>query len=132
MALTWPVENVLEAPPTGDHDWLDRALDCPRFEIWKLTDGPVPGTPRFVVGVGLWGIGTATQDTVFHALISRYLPQDRRATAYGLFDAVRGTAWLAGSVVLGLLYSVSLPGLVAASLVLQLAALPVLLLRERH
>ena len=60
------------------------------------------------------------------------LLRDRRATAYGLFDAVRGTAWLAGSVLLGLLYGVSLPGLVAASLVLQLAALPVLLLRERH
>ncbi len=90
------------------------------------------GPAAAVVGAGLWGIGTATQDTVFHALLSRYLPQDRRATAYGLFDAVRGTAWLVGSVVLGLLYGVSLPGLVAASLVLQLAALPVLLLRERH
>ena len=85
------------------------------------------GITAAVIGAALWGVGTATQDTVFHALLARHVPQDRRATAYGLFDAMRGTAWLAGSVVLGLLYSVSLPALVGLSLVLQLAAVPVLL-----
>jgi MFS family permease len=84
--------------------------------------------PFAAVGAGLWGIGTAIQDTVFHALLSRHVPGDRRATAYGLFDALRGTAWLVGSVVLGLVYSVSLPALVGISLVLQLASIPVLIL----
>jgi hypothetical protein len=66
------------------------------------------------------------QDTVFHALLSQHVPADRRATACGLFDALRGTAWLAGSAVLGLLYSFSLPALVGTSLLLQLLAIPVL------
>lgn len=80
-----------------------------------------------VLGAALWGIGMAVQDTVFHALLSKHVPSDQRATAYGLFDAVRGTAWLAGSAVLGLLYSISLPALVGTSLLLQLVAIPVLL-----
>ncbi len=85
------------------------------------------GAGSAVIGAALWGIGTATQDTLFHALLARHVPQDRRATAYGLFDAIRGTAWLAGSIVLGLLYSVSVPVLVGLSLLLQLAAVPVLI-----
>jgi MFS family permease len=85
------------------------------------------GTSAAVVGAGFWGIGTAVQDTLFYALLSGYVPTDRRATAYGLFDALRGTAWLAGSILLGLLYGVSLPALVGISLVLQLASVPVLL-----
>jgi MFS family permease len=84
------------------------------------------GATAAVIGAALWGVGTATQDTVFHALLVRHVPQDRRATAYGLFDALRGTAWLLGSVVLGLLYTVSLPALVGVSLALQFSAIPVL------
>ena len=83
------------------------------------------GPSAAVLGAALWGIGTATQDTLFQALLSRQIPQGRRATAYGQFDALRGTAWLAGSVVLGLLYGLSLPALVGVSLTLQLAAIPV-------
>lgn len=79
-----------------------------------------------VAGAMLWGMGTAIQDTVLQALLSHHMPQDRRATAFGLFDAVRGTAWLAGSIVLGLLYAVSIPALVAVALLLQLLAVPVM------
>ena len=84
------------------------------------------GIPAAVIGAALWGVGTATQDTVFHALLAGHVPQDRRATAYGLFDALRGTAWLLGSVALGVLYTVGPVALVAMSLMLQLAAIPVL------
>ena len=56
MALTWPVSSVLEAPPTGDQAWLDRALDWPRFDSWKLTVGPLPCTPRPLVGSGFWKV----------------------------------------------------------------------------
>ena len=84
------------------------------------------GIPAAVIGAALWGVGTATQDTIFHALLAGHVPQDRRATAYGLFDALRGTAWLLGSVALGVLYTVGPVALVAMSLMLQLAAIPVL------
>ena len=51
----------------------------------------------------------------------------RRATAYGLFDTGFGICWFLGSVILGILYDHSVVGLVVFSVVLQLAAVPVLL-----
>ncbi|MCB5944516.1 MFS transporter [Acidocella sp. KAb 2-4] len=84
------------------------------------------GAGLAVGGVLLWGMGMATQDTIFQAILSSFVAPAQRATAYGLFDAIRGTAWLAGSVVLGMLYAISLPLLVALSVAVQVAALPVL------
>ncbi len=49
------------------------------------------------------------------------LPQERRRTAYGLFMAVFGPAWLVGSAVQGKLYDVTIPGLVASALIAQTA-----------
>ncbi|MDE2333154.1 MAG: MFS transporter [Rhodospirillales bacterium] len=85
------------------------------------------GVRAAIAGTALWGIGMATQDTVFHALLSPLVPRERRATAFGLFDALRGTAWLGGSFVLGLLYTVNLPALAVAAAVTQLVAIPVFL-----
>lgn len=84
-------------------------------------------TGAAAAGVLFWGVGMATQDTLFQAILGGLIAPAQRATAYGLFDAIRGTAWLAGSVLLGVLYGVSIPVLVAVSLLLQLAAVPVLL-----
>jgi hypothetical protein len=90
------------------------------------------GIPAAVIGAALWGVGTATQDIVFHALLARHVPQDRRATAYGLFDALRGSAWLLGSIALGVLYTVGPAALVGSSLMLQLAAILVLTSMSRR
>ncbi len=80
-----------------------------------------------MAGVVLWGVGMATQDTLFQAMLGEFITPTRRATAYGLFDAIRGTAWLLGSITLGLLYGAGLLWLVAASVLLQAAAIPVFL-----
>ena len=85
------------------------------------------GASWAVAGVVLWGIGMATQDTLFQAMLGDFITPARRATAYGLFDAIRGTAWLLGSIALGLLYGAGLIWLVAASVLLQAAAVPVFL-----
>ena len=85
------------------------------------------GAAWAVTGVVLWGVGMATQDTLFQAMLGEFITPARRATAYGLFDAMRGTAWLLGSIALGLLYGAGLIWLVAASVLLQAAAIPVFL-----
>lgn len=85
------------------------------------------GAAWAVAGVVLWGVGMATQDTLFQAMLGDLITPARRATAYGLFDAIRGTAWLLGSVALGLLYGAGLIWLVAASVILQAVAIPVFL-----
>jgi MFS family permease len=79
-----------------------------------------------VIGMACWGIGTGAQESVMRATISQLAPQDRRATAFGIFNAVYGVAWFAGSVLLGVLYDRSIVAVATASMALQAAALPVL------
>ena len=84
------------------------------------------GFASAVLGMACWGIGTGAQDSIMRATISQLAPQDRRATAFGIFNAVYGVAWFAGSVLLGVLYDLSIVGVAIASTALQAAALPVL------
>jgi MFS family permease len=85
------------------------------------------GPTAAVVGMALWGVGMGAQESVMRADIAQIAPAERRGTAYGVFNALYGAAWFAGSVLLGALYDWSVPTLVAASMLLQAAALPVLL-----
>jgi len=82
--------------------------------------------PLLTLGVVLWGIGMGAQESVVRAAIAAMIPADRRGTAYGAFNAVYGVAWFAGSALMGVLYDVSLAGLVAFSVVSQLIAVPIL------
>ena len=81
--------------------------------------------PLAVIGMACWGLGTGAQDSVMRATISRLAPQRRRATAFGIMNAVYGVAWFAGSVLLGVLYDLSLVAVVLTSALLQAAALPI-------
>ena len=77
------------------------------------------------LGISIWGIGTTVQDSLLVALIAKVTSEDRRSTAYGVFDTIYGVAWLAGSVALGVLYDNYIWGLVALSVGAQIAAIPV-------
>jgi predicted MFS family arabinose efflux permease len=57
---------------------------------------------------------------------------DRRAYAFGVFNAVYGVSWFLGSTLLGVLYDRSLVALVVFSVVIQLAAIPVLVATGRQ
>jgi len=85
-----------------------------------------------LAGTVLWGIGMGAQDSVLKAAVGALLPSERRAVGFGLFDMVRGTAWLLGSLLLGFLYDRNLPLMVAVSLILQLLAVPILYLLKRR
>ena len=50
------------------------------------------------------------------------------ASAYGLFTAAYGTAWVLGSVAIGLLFGTSLGAVTAFAVAAQLAAVPFLAL----
>ena len=79
-------------------------------------------------GVALWGLGTGVHESIVSAAVATMVPQSRRASAYGIFTAAYGTFWMLGSALLGWLYDVSLPWLVAAAVVLELAAIPLIAL----
>ncbi len=84
-----------------------------------------------LAGMFLWGIGYATQDTLIKALIASVLPEGRRNTAFGVFYLGYGGGWLAGSIVMGLLYEHSRTGLITFAVAAQLASVPLFLLGSR-
>lgn len=85
------------------------------------------GFDAAAVGIGFWGIGMGAQESVMRAVVARLAPMDRRATVFGIFNAVFGVAWFLGSVLLGVLYDHSVIAVAATSLLLQAASLPVFL-----
>ena len=81
-----------------------------------------------LVGVSLWGLGMGVQESLIPAAVAPMVSPDRRAFAYGLFTGIYGTAWVAGSIVIGVLVSVSLSGLVAFCMASELAAIPLIVI----
>jgi len=84
-----------------------------------------------LIGMVLWGIGLGAQDSLLKAVLADVVPPKRRSTAFGLFDTGFGIARFVGSVVMGWLYDKSVPSLILLSVLLQLAALPVLFFAGR-
>ncbi|HEU0196400.1 MAG TPA: MFS transporter [Nevskiaceae bacterium] len=81
-----------------------------------------------VAGMVVWGLGLGVHEATMSAAVAHLVPVSRRARAYGLFTAIFGLAWFAGSASLGALYDVSLNAVVIASMAAQvLAALPIAL-----
>ena len=76
-----------------------------------------------ILGVTLWGIGMGAQESIVRAAISGMISTERRGTAYGLFNAVFGISWFAGSALMGFLYDYSLRTLILYSVVVQLISL---------
>jgi len=85
-----------------------------------------------LVAMPLWGIGYATQDTLFKVLIARVLPEGKRNTAFGVFYIGYGVGWLIGSIVTGLLYDYSRVALIAFVVIAQCASLPLFFVGARQ
>jgi MFS family permease len=81
--------------------------------------------PVVLVGLVLWGIGLAAQESLMKAALADLIPKDRRAYGFGAFSLAFGIFWFAGSAVMGLLYDRDITLVVAFSLVISLLALPV-------
>ncbi|KAB8334398.1 MFS transporter [Scytonema tolypothrichoides VB-61278] len=85
-----------------------------------------------LLGMILWGIGMGAQESILKAAVAGIVPIDKRASAYGIFSAGYGLSWFLGSALMGILYDQSVSLLVGFSVVIQLAAIPILLLVGRH
>jgi MFS family permease len=84
-----------------------------------------------LIGMLLWGIGYAVQDTLFKAVVADRLPEGRRNFAFGIFYTGYGGGWLIGSIVTGLLYDVSIAAVIAFSMAVQLGSIPLFLFARR-
>ncbi len=65
------------------------------------------------------------------AAVAGMVSADRRGTAIGAFNTGFGVFWFAGSAVMGFLYDVSVPALIAFSIAAQLIAIPFFLWTSR-
>jgi len=90
------------------------------------------GSPALLAGMVFWGIGYATQDTLFKAVVASVLPEGERNLAFGLFYTGYGVGWLVGSVVTGLLYEQSRVALVVFAVLAQLISLPLFVIAKRQ
>jgi MFS family permease len=89
------------------------------------------GSVSALLGMILWGIGMSAQGSLFQAILTGVIPPAKRSTAFGLFDTGYGIAWFMGSAVMGLLYDKSILAVALFSVVLQLAALPILFIANK-
>jgi MFS family permease len=75
-----------------------------------------------LIGAAIWGLGMGVHESIIPAVIAPLVTPQRRAAAFGLFTAGYGVFWFAGSVVIGVLYNVTLAGVITFSILTQLAA----------
>jgi MFS family permease len=89
-------------------------------------------TPLAVTGVLLWGAAMGVQESTMRAAVAELAPAGRRGSAYGIFTACYGIAWLAGSVLIGVLYEQSIMALAVTLTVVQAAALAIFITVRPH
>jgi predicted MFS family arabinose efflux permease len=110
---------------------VGRAFD--RIGIHALLTIPILSTVTILLAFSLdpgvaiagslaWGTGIGIFETVLRASIAESTAAARRGQVYGAVSAVFGTAWFAGSVVMGVLYEVSIGHIVAYVVVVETAA----------
>ena len=85
-----------------------------------------------LAGVSLWGLGMGVHESIIPAVVAPMVSPDRRASAYGLFTGVYGTAWVLGSIVIGVLFDVSLIAVAAFAVAAELSAIPLILMVRRR
>jgi predicted MFS family arabinose efflux permease len=85
-----------------------------------------------VAGVLVWGAAMGVQESTMRAGVAGLAPAARRGSAYGMFTACYGLAWLAGSFLIGLLYEQSIPALAVTITVVQAVALVIFVVVRPH
>jgi MFS family permease len=80
------------------------------------------------LGIVLWSVGIGAQESLMRAIIASMIPSNKRASAYGLFNMIYGVFWFIGSVLMGVLYDWSILALVLFSVLIQLIAIPFLII----
>jgi MFS family permease len=76
-------------------------------------------------GATVWGAAMGIHESTLRAAVADLVPPGRRGTGYGIFAAAYGLAWLAGSTIIGAIYSHSTSATITYTLLTQTAALAI-------
>ncbi|WAI01917.1 MFS transporter [Methanogenium organophilum] len=79
----------------------------------------------------LWGAVMGIQETILRAAVADYTAVSKRGLAYGIFNTIYGASWFAGSLLLGWVYEISVPLVIAIMALVQCIALPVFFYARR-
>lgn len=82
------------------------------------------GLEPALLGMALWGVGMGAQESIMRAAIAGMVSPERRGWAYGVFNTAYGAFWFLGSALIGFLYDISITALVAFSVIIILASIP--------
>lgn len=85
-----------------------------------------------IAGALLWGAAVGIQESTLRAVVADLVAPDRRATAYGLYAAVLGTATAGGGALTGYLYEHSIPTLITTVAIIQVLAVAFLTATTRR
>jgi MFS family permease len=80
-----------------------------------------------LAGSVLWGASMGMQEAILRAAVADFTPPGGRGFAYGVFNTIYGGAWFAGSVIIGALYTLDVVYAAGFMVLIQCAAVPVLL-----
>ena len=75
------------------------------------------------IGAGVWGAAAGIHESTLRAAVADMVPSVRRGTAYGIFTAAYGLAWLVGSTAIGALYEYSVTAIIYFTVAAQAVAL---------
>ncbi|WP_232051929.1 MFS transporter [Aquicella siphonis] len=79
-----------------------------------------------ILGTMIWGAGLGAQGSLMRAIVADLVSREKRGSGYGIFNACFGLFWFLGSVIIGILYEISITSVVIFSLAAQLISIPVL------
>jgi predicted MFS family arabinose efflux permease len=77
------------------------------------------------LGMIVWGVSMGAQESIMRSSVAIMSTVKTRGSAYGIFNTIFGISWFAGSLTMGILYSVSITDLVIFSVLIQLISIPV-------
>ncbi|MFM9049686.1 MAG: MFS transporter [Actinomycetota bacterium] len=89
-------------------------------------------TAVVIAGMLIWGVVMGIQESTMRAAVADLVPDARRGSAYGIFTAVYGLAWLAGSIIIGVTYERSVVLSAVVVTVIQAGALIVFVVARPH
>ncbi len=85
-----------------------------------------------LLAIILWGAVMGTHETIMRAAIADMIPAERRGFAYGIFNTIYGLSLFVASTAIGFLYGLSIPAILAFVVVMELLAIPALLLIKKQ